>query len=60
MYSQQGDHAAWERFRRTGKVEDYLSYCQLKQQPGVDNSREAVPFDAAHNGRDRPAELQIR
>lgn len=60
MYSQQWDYSAWERFAKTGRVEDYLSYCRQKHRPGGYNTREAVPFDAAHNGGDRPAELQIR
>lgn len=59
MFIAREDKTAWERFFETGKVEDYLSYCQQRGQPGG-SLEKAVPFRAADNGGDRPAELSLR
>ena len=54
------DANAWDNFIHTGKVEDYLRYCQAKQQSPPDETKEAASAYAAYNGGDRPEAVQGR
>ena len=55
----QQEATAWKQFSHTGKVEDYLTYCQMKDQTPA-REKETVAPDATHIGGSYPSAIQNR
>jgi len=57
---QKQENNTWEQFTHSGKVEDYLRYCQTKQGPSSSATKDTVASYARNPGGDRPPAVQNR